>query len=498
MKGAKSMTYKHEKRILSLILTFLIIVTSTLTMGTPSLAADYSDIDNHWAKSYIDVVSSYNVVSGYPDSTFKPNDTIKRIEFITMIVNSQDMDIRSASRGEYWGQPFIEAALKNALINYNEYGSMNTATFNKNISREEMASIVVNAYTGSLGTINSSILNKASLSLKDFDKVSSNYYDKAIASVALDFITGYPDKTFAPKQNASRAEASIVAYRYLSKLGIIKEGDLKENIILSTEKLEQGDVLKVTVHHAGNSSEISLAQDLNPDFKWLDNNGIIHGYIPSNYNTKPGKYNLKFTNTKTGNITTKTIEILPRDFRVQYLKVDTSIVASTRTEEGNIEYRKYFHPSRDISSPVKYYTEAFILPTKGRLTTEFGETRTVNGSPTSYRHSGLDIAAPTNTDVLATNVGKVTLAMPLILTGNTIVIDHGEGLFSVYFHMEKLFVTKDQFVKRGQLIGAVGSTGFSTGPHLHFTMSYYRTNIEPGHIIYGKSITKNNYIQLMK
>ena len=64
--------------------------------------------------------------------------------------------------------------------------------------------------------------------------------------------------------------------------------------------------------------------------------------------------------------------------------------------------------------------------------------------------------------------------------------------------MDKLFVTEGELVERGQLIGEVGSTGFSTGPHLHFTMSYYGTNIEPGYLIYGKSLTKNNYLELMK
>jgi murein DD-endopeptidase MepM/ murein hydrolase activator NlpD len=88
--------------------------------------------------------------------------------------------------------------------------------------------------------------------------------------------------------------------------------------------------------------------------------------------------------------------------------------------------------------------------------------------------------------------------MPLILTGNSVVIDHGQGLFSVYFHLDKLFVSTVEFVKRGQLIGAVGSTGFSTGPHLHFTMSCAQSNIEPGYMLYDRSITKNNYLELMK
>jgi len=492
------MSYKYLKRILSLIMVITVIAVSTITVGAPSFATSFSDVENHWAKSYIETISTYNLVSGYPNGTFKPNDNIKRIEFITIMVNSQGIDTRIPKAGEFWGQPIIEAAIKNGLITLNEYGNMDELTFNKNISREEMSSILVNSYTKSGGFIDPFILDDASSRLSDIETVSPKYYQNAISSVALELILGYPDGTFAPKEYANRAQAAIVSYRLLVKLGIITDLTLPENIILSKNKLQQGDLLKIDVHHITSGSEISLVQDLYPEFKWYDSNDLIQGYIPTNYNTKPGVYSLKFTNTKTGRTSTRNIEILPRDFKVQYLSVSTSIESSTRTDAANVEYRKYFNPSRDISSPVRYYSEPFILPTKGRLTTEFGESRSVNGSLTSYRHAGIDIAAPTSTNVLATNTGKVTLAMPLILTGNSIVVDHGEGLFSVYFHLDKLFVSKGEMVMRGQLIGAVGSTGFSTGPHLHFTMSHYRINIEPGYIIYGQSITKANYLDLMK
>lgn len=95
----------------------------------------------------------------------------------------------------------------------------------------------------------------------------------------------------------------------------------------------------------------------------------------------------------------------------------------------------------------------------------------------------MDIAAPRGTPIKATNTGKVELAMNLILTGNTIVIDHGLGVFSVYFHCDTLDVKEGQMVERGEEIATVGSTGFSTGPHLHWTMSIFDQNIEPEWII---------------
>jgi len=497
------MTYKNNKGFSNWLLVFgLVTVIAFTSVGvsatTPSFATNFSDIENHWAKSYIEMISKYDAISGYTDGTFKPNDLIQRIEFIAIIVSTKAFEVRNLEQGEYWGQPFIEAALENGLIDLNEYGDMDSITFDKNLSREEMASIVVRAYKQSGGTIDSTSLEDARSKLSDLDTVTPQYYETAVTSIAADFISGYSNGTFSPVQHANRAQASVISYKLLVKLGIIKDAELPENIIFSKQSLKQGELLKITVFHVDTPSTLVTDQVVYPDFKWVDTGDLIVGYIPTNYSTATGNYQIKFTNSETGNSTTKEITIVKRDFRVQNLTVATSVDTSTRTDDAYAQYYQYFNPSREISAPVKYYTESFILPTHGKITTEFGESRVVNGATTSYRHAGIDIAAPRNTNVLATNRGKVMLAMPLTLTGNSIVIDHGEGIFSVYFHLDQLFVAKDEIVERGQLIGAVGSTGFSTGPHLHFTMSYYRFNIEPGYLLYGQSITKWNYLELMK
>src|SRR5665647_2010269 len=96
----------------------------------------------------------------------------------------------------------------------------------------------------------------------------------------------------------------------------------------------------------------------------------------------------------------------------------------------------------------------------------------------SSRHSGLDLAAPLGTPVHAPNNGKVTLAAGgLLSTGNTIVIDHGMGLFTSYYHLNTMNVKAGDAVNKGDVIGTVGTTGFSTGPHLHYAVSIYNTNV---------------------
>ena len=489
------------KLMVSTLVTFTALVYIGMAFGvsaSPVFAADYTDTDNHWAKSYVDVLSNYEALSGYPDGAFRPNQIIKRIEFIALMVKAQGLEVEKPVLNQYWGQPYIDIALANGLITAEEFGDLSSQNLSVDISREEMTQIVMNAYIHAGGSIDPQKMEEARTKLTDLDAVSPNYRDHALAAVSLDFITGYPDGSFSPQKSATRGQAAVLTYKLLRKTNIIAEDILPVNIVLSKRIIKQGDLLKITLYHTSKPSQISLDQVMYPNFKWYESGDLLLGYLPTNYSTTPGTYTLKFTDAITGTVSEKEIQVSSRDFRIQRFTVDTSVKESTQSDEGYAEYRQYFNPSRETSSPVKYYTESFILPTKGKLTTEFGESRYVNGVLTNYRHAGIDIAAPSSTDVLATNSGKVVLSMSMILTGNSIVIDHGEGLFSVYFHLDQRFVTEGDMVTRGQRIGTVGSTGFSSGPHLHFTMSYYLFDIEPGYLLYGEPLTKSNYLNLMK
>lgn len=287
-------------------------------------------------------------------------------------------------------------------------------------------------------------------------------------------------------------------YKGFTSLTIPVEVDLPESFTLSKETVKQGDMLIVNALHVNDFSKLTVEQNIVPNFKWFVTDSGVRGYLPTSYATEIGKHTIKFINTETGIETSVDIDVVSRDFKVQRLVVDAGVEASTRTDEAYEEYRNVFNPARTVSNEQRYYTEPFVLPTKGRLNTEFGESRTVNGAPTSYRHNGIDIGAKRYVDVVATNAGKVVLARKLILTGNTIVIDHGEGLFSVYEHLDSLAVAEGDMVTQSQYIAEVGSTGFSTGPHLHFMISYYDINLEPGYFIYGEALTKENYAEFMK
>jgi murein DD-endopeptidase MepM/ murein hydrolase activator NlpD len=134
--------------------------------------------------------------------------------------------------------------------------------------------------------------------------------------------------------------------------------------------------------------------------------------------------------------------------------------------------------ARAKSNRDRLWSNNFIWPLKGRLTTDYGATRYHNNK-LANRHNGIDIAAPIGSPVIASNAGQVTLAADLLVTGNTIIIDHGWNIYSSYLHLSELSVETGDHVLKGEEIGKVGSTGFSTGPHLHWSISYNRIFLEP-------------------
>lgn len=122
-------------------------------------------------------------------------------------------------------------------------------------------------------------------------------------------------------------------------------------------------------------------------------------------------------------------------------------------------------------TPDKLWDGPWLLPLQAPLTARYGEARSINGGPFEGHHSGTDFGADEGTPLQATNNGVVVLARPLTVRGNAIVINHGGGLYSAYAHLKEVAVTEGQLVASGEVIGEVGNTGLSTGPHLHWEMS---------------------------
>lgn len=219
----------------------------------------------------------------------------------------------------------------------------------------------------------------------------------------------------------------------------------------------------------------------NQVFPMARNGDALEVILPVSVEISPGSHKISATlhsMESESMVLTEIVEIKQVRFNVQHLWMSRA------------QFDKYFHPSLDEEyrlidkalvsySDEKYWNGDFIWPCKGPVTTEFGLKRFVNGEPFGW-HRGIDIACLWGTPVKASNDGKVILANnDFVLHGRTVIIDHGQGITTIYIHMSKIFIKEDDLVKKGQVIGNVGTTGVSTGPHLHWAAYAFGTPINP-------------------
>lgn len=134
------------------------------------------------------------------------------------------------------------------------------------------------------------------------------------------------------------------------------------------------------------------------------------------------------------------------------------------------------------SAPSRLWAGSWCVPTAGKPTAPFGTLRTYNQKRRS-RHLGLDLDGDVGAPVIAAARGRVVLAVDRFYSGGTVVIDHGEGLFSMVFHLSRIDVGVGQLVQQGAVVGAVGASGQVTGPHLHFTVKLDGVSVDPAQLL---------------
>lgn len=210
---------------------------------------------------------------------------------------------------------------------------------------------------------------------------------------------------------------------------------------------------------------------------WADAGDHLAALVPVKFTFDPGEYIL--TVSGGGYSEEFLLTVADGEFPTQELTVDESVTSATiDNDAANAEYFQKAQPVKTIARSEILWDGPFVWPAEGEITTEFGAKRIVNGE-TSDQHGGMDIACDRGTPVRAANSGEVIFAELLQLTGNTVCIEHGMGLKTWYYHMDSLETAAGASVKKGDVIGTVGSTGFSTGPHLHFAAAVNTVYINP-------------------
>ena len=211
--------------------------------------------------------------------------------------------------------------------------------------------------------------------------------------------------------------------------------------------------------------------------RWSDSNKyyLVYG-IP--YATNYGYKELVVKNQSNNIIKNIHLDIVDKKYDIQRINVNKKFIEpDMATIEKIKKDSKELNKARSIwidNNPDLF----FISPVEGTVTGRFGTRRYYNGKEGKY-HNGYDIAAPIGTTIVSPSSGKVILIGDFFYNGKTIIIDHGRGLKSLMIHLDDILVKNDQRIKKGQIIGKVGSTGKSTGPHLHWSVLMNNAYIDP-------------------
>ena len=239
---------------------------------------------------------------------------------------------------------------------------------------------------------------------------------------------------------------------------------------------QQGDTISVTI----TTDDPDSMPTLNLNQKTYPVLPIDSGYrafVP----TSPLDTSGKLTIQVTGDGTTKNLGVWlkKRSFPVQ--RIWLSGKASRRATQLELDRVGEF---KKLVTPEKYWNGPFVRPNAGRVSSVFGVRRYYNGVfANDYYHKGVDYAGSAGSTVVAPAAGKVRLvgkqAEGFHVHGNTVGIDHGQGVVSIFLHLQSINVKEGHLVKPGQKIGTVGSTGASTGPHLHWGLYVNGVAVDP-------------------
>jgi murein DD-endopeptidase MepM/ murein hydrolase activator NlpD len=207
-----------------------------------------------------------------------------------------------------------------------------------------------------------------------------------------------------------------------------------------------------------------------------------NGLVGVNLNSAPGAATLVI-HGKTGSgltATTRVSLLVERyKFETRRLQVDPKLVNPPQEELARIkEETRVMAEAFAIVTPQRFWRGPFDAPVPGTATSSFGRLTITNGKPAG-RHQGADFRAATGTPVKAPNAGRVVVAQNLYFAGNTVIIDHGLGVFSLLAHLSRIDVARGASLERGAVVGESGATGRVTGPHLHWAVRFGDMSVDP-------------------
>lgn len=239
-----------------------------------------------------------------------------------------------------------------------------------------------------------------------------------------------------------------------------------------------GDVAMVEVSGISGDAKITgtvLAQELT--FHYDQHRQTWRALVGIDLDTKPGAYRLHILDDAQI-AATQSLRVVPKQFRVRRLRVPAEFVEPPPNALEQIAHDSAALAAAYARASPKKWTGSFVLPVDGKPTSNFGTRSYYNGKPRAP-HAGVDFVGAPGTPIRAANHGEVIVASAMYFTGNTVVIDYGERLISVFAHLSELRAKAGDTVEPNTIVGLVGSTGRVTGPHLHWSVRLNGKRVDP-------------------
>ena len=198
------------------------------------------------------------------------------------------------------------------------------------------------------------------------------------------------------------------------------------------------------------------------------------------------KYDVVIKITTDGNTQKIVKSVQKRKYNIQRIDglEEKKVTPPEEVYERIKRENKLIVAAREINSDLDFFKDKFILPLDDAIITGvYGSQRILNGKP-RWPHYGIDFARDLGTPIKAMADGIVTMVEnDLYYTGATLIFDHGHGISTLYMHMDEIFVEKGDIIKKGDIIGTVGSSGRSTGPHLDVRLNWFGTRLDPATVL---------------
>ena len=260
-----------------------------------------------------------------------------------------------------------------------------------------------------------------------------------------------------------------------------KEGYLKVNLF--PKEVHQGNICVVELLISEGMSLLGVEfQGKGLPFFEVERGKSFRALIGVDMESPPRKYKLLVSAKNSSGIVIQredSIKVVKKDFGIQRLTLPKKMVDLNKKTLKRV--RKEIKGVKDVwprTTKDRFWTGEFIRPLRGKVLSPFGVRRFLNNQPRSP-HSGVDLRGKMGEEILCSNTGIVALVGELYFNGKTVIVDHGQGLFTMYFHLSRINVKEGQMIEKGKVLGLVGSSGRATGPHLHWGARLHGARVDP-------------------